>query len=107
MEANLEDIIKEIGKEYGHEDKRLNGIIEKLDEEFYKKLKDMENISEDDWKSLKLPKNLYHLIKKKYELSLNEEKNNLLISQSLNSIRSDYSSIYSVSLYSKNGRYNI
>ena len=59
--------------------------------EFYVKLKDIKNISEEEWKSLNLPKNLYHLIKQKYESTLNEEKNNLFLSQSLNSIGLNFS----------------
>ena len=86
MDTNLKDIIKEIGGKYGLKDEKIDSYIEALTNDCYVKLSDIKNMSEDVWNSLNLPKKLYHLIKEKYLSTLNEEKNNSFISQSLNSI---------------------
>ena len=94
MDTNLKDIIKKIVDEYEYKDEKINSYIETLTKEYFIKLKDIKNMSEDDWKSLNLPKNLYCLIKEKYESTLNEEKNNSFLSQSLNSIGLNLSAPY-------------
>ena len=86
MDASLEDIIKEIGKDYGFEDKLIEPYIKTLRKEYYVKLKDIKNISEKSWKSLNLPMNLYNLLKEKYESTLIEDQSYSFLSQSLNGI---------------------
>lgn len=86
MDASLEDIIKEIGKDYGFKDEIIKSYIESLRKEFYVKLKDIKNISENNWKTLHLPMNLYNLLKERYESTLIEEKSYSFLSQSLNGI---------------------
>lgn len=89
MDANLKDIIKEIGKDYKISEEKINKCIEILSDEFYIKLKDIKNISENEWKSLNLPMNLYHIIKEKYDSTKREEKNNSFFSKSINNIDFD------------------
>ena len=86
MESSLKDIIKEIGKEYNLKEETIDSYIEILTNQFYLKLKDIKNISENEWRSFGLPLNFYHLVKEKYESALNENKKNLSSSQALNSI---------------------
>ena len=92
MDTSLKDIITEIGKKYGFEDEKIDSYIETLRNEFYVLLNDIKNMSENDWNTLKLPKNLYNLIKEKYESALNDEnKNQSFFSHSLNDIGLDLS----------------
>ena len=74
MEKSLKDIVKEVGKEYEMEDEIINGIIKKLQKEFYVKLKHMKNLSIDTWKSLGLPINLYYVLNELYQSALNEQQ---------------------------------
>ena len=94
MESSLIDIIKELGKEYNLKEENINSFIEILKKECYLKLKDIKNISENEWRSFGLPMNLYHLVKEKYESALNEDKRNLSLSQSLNNIGLNLSAPY-------------
>ena len=92
MDTSLKDIITEIGKKYGFEDEKIDSYIKTLRNEFYVLLNDIKNMSENDWNTLKLPKNLYNLIKEKYESALNDEnKNQSFFSHSLNDIGLDLS----------------
>ena len=73
MDRSLKEIIKEIGQEYDMEDEVIDQIIKTLQKEFYVKLKHMKNLSEDTWKSLDLPINLYYVLKELYQSALNEQ----------------------------------
>ena len=95
MEKSLKDIIKEVGKEYDLEENIINDVIQKLQKQFYIKLKHMKNLSIDTWKSLDLPINLYYVLYELYQSALSEQ----LVSQPLpeydysqNNIIDDYQS---------------
>ena len=74
MEKSLNEILKEVGKEYEMEDEIINSIIKKLQKEFYVKLKHMKNLSIETWKSLELPINLYYVLNELYQSALNEQQ---------------------------------
>ena len=65
MDISLEEIIKNIGKEYNINENILNKIIETLNKEFFIKLADFKYIDKDIWKNLELPSNLYNIINEK------------------------------------------
>ena len=95
MEKSLKEIIKEVGKEYDLEENIINDVIQKLQKQFYIKLKHMKNLSIDTWKSLDLPINLYYVLYELYQSALSEQ----LVSQpipeydySQNNIIDDYQS---------------
>ena len=73
MEDKLENIIREIGKEYELTEEELKQIIKKLRKHLYIKLKDIENIEEHFWNSLNLPNNLFHILKNRCNSALNSQ----------------------------------
>lgn len=62
METSIEEILTQICNEYNQPKKQIEPIIEKLNMEFYYKLKDVKNLSNEKWKDYKLPDNLYNLV---------------------------------------------
>lgn len=62
METSIEEILTQICNEYNQPKKQIEPIIEKLNMEFYYKLKDVKNLSNEKWKEFKLPDNLYNLL---------------------------------------------
>ena len=74
MEKTLKEIINEIGKENEMKDELINEIIEKLEKEFYIKLKHMKNLSLETWKSLELPINLFYVLNEFYQSTLSEQE---------------------------------
>ena len=74
MDKNLKEVIKEVGKEYEMEDDIINGITQKLHNEFYIKLKHMKNVTLEIWRSLSLPINLYYLLMDLYHAALLEQR---------------------------------
>ena len=74
MEKTLKEIINKIGKENEMKDELINEIIEKLEKEFYIKLKHMKNLSLETWKSLELPINLFYVLNEFYQSTLSEQE---------------------------------
>ena len=66
MERNLKEIIEEMCKELGAEDEQKNHIINELDKNLYKKLKDVNYIDKEFWKDSKLPMNLFYHLREEY-----------------------------------------
>ncbi len=72
MDIPLKNILKDIQKEYDLDDEVIEPIIKKLNKEFYFKLKDIKNLSEETWTKFDLPLNLYYILNELYQTSLNE-----------------------------------
>lgn len=111
MERNLSDIVRELGKEYGLEQSTINNINSTLQREFYIKLKHIKNLSADTWKSLKLPLNLYYVIKDMYESALSNShpveppKNTSTVRRIYPSSSQNYPSSYPNNNYSNENKY--
>ena len=76
MDAPLKKILKDIQNEYGMDDDMIDPIIKKLNKEFYFKLKDIKNLSEDTWNKFELPTNLYYILNELYQNALNQSNQN-------------------------------
>ena len=76
MDAPLKKILKDIQNEYGMDDDMIDPIIKKLNKEFYFKLKDIKNLSEDTWNKFDLPTNLYYILNELYQNALNQSNQN-------------------------------
>ena len=76
MDAPLKKILKDIQKEYDMDDEVIDPIIKKLNKEFYFKLKDIKNLSEETWTKFDLPLNLYYILNELYQASLNQSSQN-------------------------------
>ena len=72
MDVPLKNILKDIQKEYDLDDEVIEPIIKKLNKEFYFKLKDIKNLSEDTWTKFDLPLNLYHILNEIYQTVLKD-----------------------------------
>ena len=72
MDIPLKNILKDIQKEYDLDDEVIEPIIKKLNKEFYFKLKDIKNLSEETWTKFDLPLNLYYILNELYQTALNE-----------------------------------
>ena len=76
MDAPLKKILKDIQNEYGMDDDMIDPIIKKLNKEFYFKLKDIKNLTEDTWNKFELPTNLYYILNELYQTALNQSNQN-------------------------------
>ena len=76
MDVPLKNILKDIQKEYDLDDEVIEPIIKKLNKEFYFKLKDIKNLSEETWTKFDLPLNLYYILNELYQASLNQSSQN-------------------------------
>ena len=80
METPLNKIIIDFSYEYNLDQSLIQPIIQKLNQEFFIRIKDFKNLSFEKWKEYKLPGNLYNVIKEKYEeaLELEESKSKII-----------------------------
>ena len=67
MNKLLSEILEDISQEYSISNDVISPIITKLSAEFYIKLSDFKNLSEQKWAEYQFPDNLYYLLKEKYE----------------------------------------
>ena len=77
MESTLSKIITDFCNKYNIEKSQYQPIIEKLNSEFYFRLKDMKHLTIEKWNNLKLPDNLFNILEEKYKECLeNKNENN-------------------------------
>ncbi len=74
METTLSKILFDFCYEYNLEISQVQPVIDKLNSEFYFRLKDMKHLTIQKWKDLNLPENLYNILNDKYQNSLNNNK---------------------------------
>ena len=74
METTLSKILFDFCYEYNLEISQVQPVIDKLNSEFYFRLKDMKHLTIQKWKDLNLPENLYNISNDKYQNSLNNNK---------------------------------
>ena len=81
METPINKIIIDFSYEYNLAESLIQPIIQKLNQEFFIRIKDMKYLSFDKWKDHNLPENLYNILKEKYDktLKLEESKSKELI----------------------------
>ena len=75
METPLNKIIIDFSYEYNLDQSLIQPIIQKLNQEFFIRIKDFKNLSFEKWKEYHLPANLYNIIKEKYDEALKLEEN--------------------------------
>ena len=67
MDNPLSKILIDFTNEYNLPNNKIQPVIQKLNEEFYIRIKDMKHLSFQKWKEFKLPENLYNILKDKYD----------------------------------------
>ena len=77
MDNALSKILFDFCYQYNLETTRVQPIIDKLNMEFYFKLKDMKHLSIEKWKGLNLPENLFYILEEKYNECLDSKNNNI------------------------------
>ena len=75
METPINKIIIDFSYEYNLAESLIQPIIQKLNQEFFIRIKDFKNLSFEKWKEYHLPANLYNIIKEKYDEALKLEEN--------------------------------
>ena len=73
MNRLLSEVLDEISQDYSISQEKMSPIITQLSTQFYIKLRDFKNLSEQRWSQYKLPDNLYYLIKEKYDLCIKND----------------------------------
>ena len=73
MNTLLSEVLEDISKEYSISNEVISPIITKLSAEFYIKLSDFKNLSEQKWAEYQFPDNLYYLLKEKYDTFAQKE----------------------------------
>ena len=71
METTLSKILFDFCYEYNLDVSQVQPVIDKLNSEFYFRLKDMKHLTLQKWKELNLPENLFNIINEKYQENLN------------------------------------
>ena len=73
MNKLLSEVLEDISHEYLISNEVISPIITKLSAEFYIKLSDFKNLSEQKWAEYQFPDNLYYLLKEKYDTIAQKE----------------------------------
>ena len=79
METAMDLILRKIGNDYGCPEEQITPIIQKLNKEFFFKLKDFKNLNSQKWKEYDLPDNLFHLLEEKYKQEEKKGKYSMII----------------------------
>ena len=75
MENPINKIIIDFSIEYNLDENLIQPVIQKLNQEFFIRIKDMKNLSFKKWKEYNLPGNLYNILKEKYDEALKLQEN--------------------------------
>ena len=73
METTFSKILFDFCYEYNLDITQVQPVIDKLNSDFYFRLKDMKHLTLEKWKDLNLPENLFNILNEKYQENL---KNN-------------------------------